>query len=392
MKEYKLSKGWAWFIYIMAPLLAAVFIYLLVMPFLPDTKSSGTDQLKWFLVPISLLMIGVCVAGVIDAVKGRFVITQDSVYAKGVFTNRELLLHEIEGYRTDDRYIYIVPFDKSLKQIKVSTYFSGTGDILAWLSERFPDLDEQKAAAEEAEILSDETLGMGVEEREEQLRKARLKAKALNWAGGLVAAWTWFLPQPYEVVIFLCILLPIICLLLVKSSKGLIRMEEKKKSAYPSVFSGVLFPSLALCIRALMDFNLLQYGNVWKGTLMLAGLFMTVLLVRSKEFTFRSAKDYGLAFGITILVLAYSFGAVVTANCTWDNSTTSVYHAQVTGKHISSGKTTTYYVSLTPWGPQTKEDDVSVSKALYNRLQAKDDVSVYFRQGWFGISWFFITP
>lgn len=392
MKEYKLSKGWAWFIYIMAPLLAAVFIYLLVMPFLPATKSSGTEQLKWFLVPLSLFMIGVCVAGVIDAVKGRFVITRDSVYAKGVFTNRELFLHEIEGYRTDERYIYIVPFDKGLKQIKVSHYFSGTADVLAWLSEYFQDLDEQKAAAEEAEILSNETLGMGVEEREEQLRKARSKAKALNWAGGLVAAWTWFFPQPYEVVILLCILLPFVCLLVVKSSKGLIRIEEKKKSAYPSVFSGVLFPSLALCIRALMDFNILQYHNVWKGTLLLAGLFMAVLLVRSREFTFRSAKDYGVAIGIAILVLAYSFGAVVTANCTWDNSTTSVYHAQVTGKHISSGKTTTYYVSLTPWGPQKEVDDVSVSKAMYNRLHAKDDVSVYFRQGWFGIPWFFITP
>lgn len=391
MREYKLSKGWALFIYIAAPLLAALFVYLLLLPFLPGSKDAKTELLSWFLVPLSLFMIGVCVAGVMDAAKSKFVIGEDRVFTTGVFSNRELLFQEIEGYRTDERYIYILPFDKGLKRIKISTYFSGTANILQWLSERYPDLNNEEVKAEEEQILSDATLGSGVEEREEELGKARSKAKALNWAGGLVAVWSWFFPQPYEAVILACLMIPLLCLFVTQTSKGLIRIEEKKKSAYPSVFSGVLFPSLALCMRALLDFNILRYENVWKGTLLVAVLFMAALLVKSKEFTFRSAREYGVALGITILAVAYGYGAVVTANCTWDTSSPTVYHAKVTGKHVSSGKTTTYHISLTPWGPQKQKDDVTVSKASYNRLQSGDDVSVCFRQGRFSIPWFFIV-
>jgi hypothetical protein len=141
-----------------------------------------------------------------------------------------------------------------------------------------------------------------------------------------------------------------------------------------------------------LDYNILQYGNAWKGALLVAAGLMTFLLVRSKEFLFRSPKKYGIVFFFAVLSLIYGFGAVVTVNCTWDRAAPTVYHAQVTEKRVSSGKTTTYYATLTPWGPQADVDDVAVSKEMYNRLQEGDDVRVYFRRGLFSIPWFFIAP
>jgi hypothetical protein len=389
MKEYKLAKGWAVFIYLTTPLLMAVFGYLLLMPFLPGGEKDL--QLYWFMAPISLGMIALCVIGIIDAVKGRFVIAGDRVYRKGVFRDRELLLYQIAGFRQDDKYIYIEPTEKSLKRIKISRYFGGTAEMLEWLSERYPDLDEQTAEAEKQEILSDNSLGYTVEQREEKLAVARKRAKALNWAGGLVAVWAFFFAQPYEAAILAAVVLPAISVLVSKYSGGLIRVEEKKGSAFPSVFSGVFFPAMALCLRALLDFNILRYENVWKATVLTGAVFMALLLVRSKEFLFQSAREYGVMFFFAVLAFAYGFGAVVTLNAVYDNSPAAVYQAQVTGKRISSGKSTTYYLTLTPWGPQKEADDVSVSKSLYNRLQVKDNVEVYLKKGWLGIPWFVVS-
>lgn len=366
-----------------------LFGYLLLMPFLPGEEKAL--QLYWFMAPLSLGMIALCIVGIIDAMKGRFVIAGNRVYSKGVFSNRELLLHQIVGFRLDDNFIYIEPTEKSLKRIKISRYFGGTAEMLDWLAERYPNLDEQTAEAERQEILSDDSLGYTTEQREEKLAGARKRAKALNWTGGLVAVWAFFLAQPYNVTIIAAVALPLICVLVSKFSDGLIRVEEKKNSAFPSVFSGVFFPAMALCIRALTDFNILRYENVWKGTFLLSALFMALLLVRSREFLFQSAREYGIALFFAVLALAYGFGALVTLNAILDMSPTSEYSSRVTGKHVSTGKSTTYYLKLAPWGPQREVDDVSVSKTLYNRLQVQDEVQVHLKNGRFDIPWFVVT-
>lgn len=388
MKEYKLAKGWAVFIYVTTPLLIAAFGYLLVAPLLPGGEKLWS--IYWLLAPLSLGMLALCVIGIIDAVKGRFVIEADRVYRKEVFATRELLFQQIAGYRTDDRYLYIVPLEPHRKQVKLSRYFGGVAEVEHWLSARYPNLDEQEAEQEAVAILSDETLGYTIEEREAQLAKARRQAKALNWAGAIVAAWTLFLTKPYEAATLVCAGLPLVCLLVSRYSKGLIRVEERKNSAYPNVFSGVFFPSLILCIRALMDFNLLHPTTAWKATLLLAALFM-VLLLGKKVTDRRSAKEWGTLVGLGVISLAYGYGAAVTFNCSFDQSIPLQYRAKVNGKHVSKGKTTTYYLTLTAWGPQPEEDDVAVSRTLYNQVQVEETVQVFFRQGRLGISWFRIS-
>ncbi len=369
----------------------AVFSYLLFLPFFIEDPNDKIWQIYWLLAPISVVMIALCICGVIDAAKARFVLETDRVWYKGVFADRELLLHQVAGYRTDDKYIYLIPNEKGLKRIKISRYFGGTAEILDWLSQRYPDLDEQKAEQERQHILSDNNLGFTVEQREEKLVAARKQAKALNWAAGVVAVWVFFFPRPYEPAILATMAIPLIGLLSSRFSNGLIRLQEIKGGAYPSVFSAIFFPSLGLCIRALIDFDILEYGNAWKGMFLVASLFMMITLIRSKEFLLQSAKEYGIVLFFAVLALAYGFGAAVTLNCVYDESPALVYGAQVLEKRVSGGKTTTYYLRLTPWGPRRNADDVSVGKAFYDRIQVKDDVQVYLRKGRFSIPWFVIA-
>jgi hypothetical protein len=62
MKEYKIARGWAIFIYITAPLMIALFAWALLMPFIPGMKGEISSKAYWFLGPISIGMITLMVS------------------------------------------------------------------------------------------------------------------------------------------------------------------------------------------------------------------------------------------------------------------------------------------------------------------------------------------
>lgn len=58
----------------------------------------------------------------------------------------------------------------------------------------------------------------------------------------------------------------------------------------------------------------------------------------------------------------------------------------------SDWKWKTWYLTLKPWGPVTRETDVSVSERLYQQTQAGDTVCVFLRSGAFRIPWYQAGP
>lgn len=176
MKEYKISKGWAIFIYITAPLLIGLSGWLFVMPFIPG--SGNNPEIFWFLGPISLGMMVVMIVGLLDTVKGKFVIDNVKIFSTSTFSYRELMFNEIKGYRVNDKYIFIEPNTGNKKKIKVSKYFGRTNEIIEWLSSHYPDLDIVQANQEKEEILNNAEVGWTLQEREEKLTKAHKVANS----------------------------------------------------------------------------------------------------------------------------------------------------------------------------------------------------------------------
>ncbi len=329
--------------------------------------------------------------GLIETIKWKFVIDSDKVYAAGAFSRKQLRFDEIKGYRIDDNYIYIESSIAGKKKISISTYLGKTDEIVEWLSSYYPDLDLLHAEQEEQEILGNEELGWTIEQREEKLYKARKTAKVLNWAGGLIGAWTFFWPDPYELAIMASITVPIVVIVAMKLSSGLIRIDERKDSAYPSILWAVLAPSMGLCVRALLDYNIFSHNNVWMPSAVIAFTMIMVLMVGNKEFKFKKAVDYFSVLVIASILFAYSYGSIITVNCINDNSEPVVFNAKVLSKRISSGKSTTYYLELTPWGVQKDIEEVSVSKELYEQLESDDLVNIYFMKGYLYIPWFVVA-
>jgi hypothetical protein len=239
--------------------------------------------------------------------------------------------------------------------------------------------------------LNNDAFGFTQEQREEKLMKAQKVAKALNWAGGLIGAWTLFLAKPYEYAILASIAMPIIGIITIKYFGGLIRIDERKNTAYPTIFWAIFASGMGLCLRALFDYNVFNYSKVWMPAILITLAYVALLVIGNKEFKLNKAKDYFTMLFISICLFGYGYGAVVTLNCMYDTSQPEAFNAKVLNKRISSGKSTSYYLELTPWGQQKESDEVSVSKSLYNSLEKNDEVQIYFMKGRFEIPWFNIT-
>lgn len=388
MKEYKIAKGWAIFIYLFAPILIGLFGWVLILPFLNGDFESNAS---WILIPVSIAMIALMVFGVLDAYKSRLIIQEDCIISISTFSKRELEFDDIKGFTVNEQYIFVEPKNKGKKRIKISNYIGGYSEILHWLSENFPDLDLENVLVEEQEILNNETIGWTIEVREQKLIKARQTAKLINWAAGLTTAWTFFYPNPYQYSILSAMIIPIIALLVVKFSDGLIRIDEKKGSAYPSVIYAFIFPSLGLMFRAVIDYDIFDYSNVWLSTMIITAAFLLLLLIKQQEINFKKKIDYVIVSCLALFLFAYSFGIVIHTNCYYDNSEPKYFKAKVLDKWKSSGKSTSYYLELSTWGQQEEISEVSVDKGLYNRIEINDEVNIYFRDGKLEIPWFIVT-
>ena len=388
MKEYKIAKGWAIFTYTFAPLLIGLFGWVLILPFRSEDFSPNA---AWILIPVSIAMIVLMIFSIVDTYKSKILIQKDCIKSINSLSNKELKFEEIQGYIVNNQYIFVEPKDKQKKTIKISKYIRGYSEILYWLSENFPDLDLQNAAKEEQEILNDKSIGWTKEEREEKLKKARQTAKVLNWAAGIAAAWTIFYPRPYQYAILFSIIIPIVALVVTKIPNGLFKIDEKKGSAYPSVIYAFIYPSSGILLRALLDYEIFSYENVWLTTIILSICFILLLLIKQNEITFKKKIDIVKVGSLSLFVFAYSYGVVIHYNCYYDNSEAQLYTAKVLNKRISSGKSKIRYLELTSWGPQEDINKVSVGRGLYNRTEVGDEVNIYFRRGKLNIPWFIVT-
>ena len=256
MKEYKIAKGWAIFIWVMAPLLIGLFGFLAVMPFIADEIDM---TLVLILTPISIGMLTLMVCGLVDVYKGRLIIQEDRLVSIGVFKSKNLKFDEIKGYTVNEQYIFVEPNTKEKKRIKISQYIGGYNEILLWLAENYLDLNIVNEQVEEQEILNNESIGWSKENREEKLSNARKISKIINWLGGLSFAWTLFYPKPYDYAVLSAFIIPIVALITVKLSRGLIRIDKKDGSAYPSTIFAFIFPSLGLMLRSFLDYDIFYY-------------------------------------------------------------------------------------------------------------------------------------
>ncbi len=386
--EFRTAKGWRIFIYIFSPLLIGLFIYV---GFIPFTSENSNLTLKLILIPISLVGTILFIYGLVETIRSRIIIEENSISSLSILGTRTLDFHEIKGFRIDENYIRIISNFKNKKSINISLYIEKSGQIIEWVSNNFIELDSHEAKQEEQQILTDLEFGINVQTREAKLNEARTVAKYINIVGGLTCAWLWFYPRPYLFSISVGMVVPALAFVSVYLYRGLIRFDERRNSAHPSIIYGFLLPSVGLLIRAIMDYEMLEYKSIWIAISISTIALTFLFILGTKEIKFQKFVDYVTTLSLAGMILCYSYGTYVTSNCLFDKSEPEIFKSEVTDKEISSGKSTTYYLTLKPWGPRTETERVSVTKDEYEVTAKGDTVDIYLRQGLLKTPWFYVV-
>lgn len=102
----------------------------------------------------------------------------------------------------------------------------------------------------------------------------------------------------------------------------------------------------------------------------------------------RGLSRPGLLLGILFFVGLYSYSLAMVADTLGDHGDVQTYSAQVLGKHISSGRSTSFYLQLAPWGPKTEPSQVSVSSSTYRAVTPGDEVCLQLHPGNLHAPWY----
>ncbi|QEC44296.1 hypothetical protein [Pseudobacter ginsenosidimutans] len=387
MKEYKLSKGWVITTFFIATLFIVLFAWLCIYLQQQAMIEKQMPVLTWIIPLGCLFLVLLMIYAMWDAIKGRFVITGNSVFTEYPFSRRELLFSEIKGYRVDDQYIHILPTTREKKKLRISKYYGRSQEIIAWLNTRYDDVDARESYNEYREMMDNEEYGRTEIDRAEKLEKAKKTASFLNFTGAIAGGWIFFWPQPYKLAATVAILFPLMAALIMRKYSGLLRLDVKDKAAYGKLNFAFLGPAFGLALAALYEFNILNYDKIW-----LPAIVLTIIL-GGLVFSGRNlmpTKKNGGAFVFFLMMLfyfGYGFGAITVINCGFDDSAPETKKVTVTDSRSSKGKSYSYYISVRNGNATDGPLELKVPREIYSTVQKGDEVLLDFRKGLLEAPW-----
>lgn len=318
----------------------------------------------------------------------RVVLYADRLEDRGPL--RTIIIHrdEIKGWRLQTGSTPSVLLIESTNRpfrSKIGLVFRPDELFDEWFS-NVPNLDfeEQKDAL--IEILNDESLGETTDKRIQVLGSAAIVAKYLNIAGAAIFGWLWFYPRPYDVAGSAAVILPWIALLALRRHRGLIRVDIDKNTPHPGVAFAILMSCLGIGLRSILDFDVLlsTAAVIWP-------VGLTLLLWGSLIVLDPSTRKQPLnAASLLIFLAAYAYGSAVFANSLVDSAPSVTYKAFVQDMQIQSGKSTTYELTLSKWGPKSSPNTLDVGPKTYSRLHKDQAVTIVVRTGLLGIRWYYV--
>jgi hypothetical protein len=358
-----------------------IFGFSLYLSNLPKTKNS-------ILIFIPLLLFFISTLIVVNFIKRKLVISENSILCINLFSRKELKLNAIKGYRSDGKSIKIEPILKNDTILSIGNYidFENATEILEWSKKNLKDLDALDLENEHQKLLKDASLGFSEIEREEKIKSTKEICVAYNFIGGFLAFIVLFIDQKFSYVILL--ILPLIGIILLYNFKLIKFISNSKRSIYGYIFIGFAIPCFTLLLKT-TEFNLLNLDNIW---IPVGIIFCITLALLSFKGINKSVESViGQIIAMVLFSFLYGFGSIRAINCEFDKSKLLIFNATVIDHSISHGKKTTYYLRLSTWGPQHKEEDEEISKNMYHKTKIGDLVNIKYKEGFLKAPWFVIS-
>lgn len=143
-------------------------------------------------------------------------------------------------------------------------------------------------------------------------------------------------------------------------------------------------PAAALFFRA-VGMDLIDFAPSWIAAGACAAAFATAAWLRRPVRTPIQLRVYMSLFGLLL-----GYGAATQADVNFDASPGDPFRATVMDTHVSTGKSTSYTVKLSPWGPITSSNWQDVPHSIYHAVDAGDALCLRLHPGALNERWFTI--
>ncbi len=382
--EYRIAKGWRITVAVFGAVLIIGGVFFLIKAFTGPTFPAGLG------IFLAIFLISLGTITYLDTIRTLFIIDGYNLRIVRLRKTRSVLLKEIDGYRTGDKNTFFIVLKKGDRSIQLPQYLERREELIGWFQEKYEDVDERDKANETEALLDNDQFGLTREDRASRLATAKRISYIATGAGALLFFWALFDPEPFDLIMIILLAAPWIAVYITWYYKGLMKLYKTKSSPYPSLVYLIFLTILAALVTVLNAYSLYAFGqHAWS---LLLGITLTVTVIsitacRQAIATSGKVLVYGIVFAIAGM---YSYSLLIFSNCRYDRSFDHAYHVKVTHKRISSGKSTSYYLSLSPWGKYADGNELSVSKSFYNQVNTHDDLTVFLRKGQWGIPWYFL--
>lgn len=343
----------------------------------------------FILLSLSLLytFFGVYVMAV--ALRMKIVLYADAIEHHGMLFMKRLERHEIKGFRRirarGEPIVRLIPVDPTLKPIYVNPGWGIDAALRAWLFS-LPDLDALDIKREKDEVAADPLLGATPAERLRRNAQAKKTARYLQAAAIAIAVWAIIYPHPYGFVICLTASLPFLAIALMFMSGGGYRISLGEAKVRPGLALIFIAPTVALMIRALRDFHLVDGKD--PSPFAAAGAVVFIGLMIFADRTLRSKIKPLLLYSAAMA--GYGYGAGALANAMFDDSAAQTFKPIVIGQWIESGKSRTYHLTLSSWDFHAGPQEIQVSQSFYAQAKKGEPLCISLRQGALRMPWYVV--
>jgi hypothetical protein len=381
-REYGV-KTWLRMIYLLAGMGFLVF-GLVLGPVLLHAPARG---LPAALPGLFLLGFGIYMLATVT--RSRLVIDGARIEVHTAFRERSAEVGEIAGFRTirsrNGNYIWL-KLREGRGSITIPYTLDVDEDFRAWLRQ-LPNLDEQDRDAILGEIEEEQSLGATREERLAALPTARTWAVFLAIVAVVAAVGLALAPPPLRALAASVLAVtPLVAAMLLHRAP-LLYAVFKQKSDPRAELSYVLFIApFGLLIHA-SGLHLISFQPL---------LLVAVPVALACFAGFAGASRAGGGRPGTWLALAffsclYGFALAMVTDTLGDSAAASTYRPAVLGKHVSHGRSTSYSLTLEPWGARQQPESVGVSATTYGRVSIGDSVCIEAHRGNLHVAWFRIA-
>lgn len=217
-------------------------------------------------------------------------------------------------------------------------------------------------------------------------------ALLINIIGCILGVITFVSQLFNEILIYTSFIYPIFCIVLVRYYRGLISIEPEIRPNIPTISIGFMISCFGLIIRTAMDYDILNYKNVWIPSIIVALLILTIYYFNQfKKLIYK--KKY-LAYNVFIIVLieVFSFYSVIFINCKHDISTPQIFETQILNKIENKNKGgSSYYLIIEDWNSRFRKKEIKVDYKKYYSSFKGEKLKVAQKRGKLDIPWYYFT-